>query len=120
MSADSVRVMTLVIVTDTAKPIAARSATIWPSSICEVPGLTMSRYAEKAERDGRELEAGELLAEEQSGDDRAPDRHGEFDRDDLGQRDEDQCQEPGILRAVMDDIADDIEADIGEAPLEAA
>jgi hypothetical protein len=76
--------------------------------------------AEKARRDGRQFDAGEFLSQEHRGDQGTPDRHGEFDRDDLGQRDEKERRKPGILRAVMDDIADDVEAEIAEAQAEIA
>ena len=84
------------------------------------PRLHDEHDAEEAERDGGELEAGERLAQERSRDERHPDRHGELDGDDLGQGDQGERQEPGILGAVMNDVTDDVEPEIGETPLEAA
>ncbi len=43
-----------------------------------------------------------------------PQRHGEFDGDDFGQRDEQQRREPGILPAIVDDVADDMQPELAE------
>ena len=70
--------------------------------------------AGEAQPNGGDLERVEPLAEEKSGEDCDPHRGREFDRNDLGKRNEEKGGEPGILRAIVDDIAYDMKAKLAE------
>jgi hypothetical protein len=78
---------------ETAKPIAAASAISWP------------------ERDRADPRRAEALAEKRDREQRGPDRHRELDRDDLGDRDQRQGEEPAELGAVVDRVAGEMRAD---------
>ena len=64
--------------------------------------------ADDAEHDRGELPERDAFAEKHRGQDRGPDRHGEFDRHHLADRDQRQRKEPAELRAEMDGVARDV------------
>jgi hypothetical protein len=57
------------------------------------------------EQDRRRLRRRHAFAEKHRRQDRGPDRHGEFDRHDLADRDQRQREKPAELRTVMNEVA---------------
>ena len=69
----------------------------------------MNEHADHTEHDGQNLAGRHALAEKTRGQDRGPDRHGEFDRYHLAERDQRQREEPAELGGVMGQVAHDME-----------
>ena len=105
----SVRVSDFTIAIEMPKPTAAASAINWPGLISPVAGRTIMTTPTMPERDGGDLPDRHAFAEKHRGENGGPDRHGEFDRHHLADRDQRQRIEPAELRAEMDRVARNVQ-----------
>jgi hypothetical protein len=96
------------------KPAAEASMTSAAGGSASSPGRRMTRMpANPASR--ASSRRGQALAEEQHGQDRAPDGRGELDGEDLGQRQQRQAVDPAGLGGEVHAVADRVPAPLGRA-----
>ena len=104
----SVRVSDFIMAMEMPKPTAARERDQLARIDLAGHGADNDDHTDHAEHDGRDLAERHALAEKAGGQDRGPDRHREFDRDHLAQRNQRQREEPADLRGIVNEVAPDM------------